>query len=39
MRVLTFGSPLWQPWKAFLSEAEADWIVVQLLRGFPEESK
>ena len=27
------------PWKAFLSEAEADWIVAQLLRGFPEESK
>lgn len=27
------------PWKPFLSEAEADWIVAQLLRGFPEESK
>jgi len=27
------------PWKTFLSEAEADWIVAQLLRGFPEESK
>lgn len=27
------------PWQSFLSEAEADWIVAQLLRGFPEESK
>ena len=27
------------PWKAFLSEAEAEWIVAQLLRGFPEEPK
>ncbi len=27
------------PWQTFLSEAEADWIVTQLLRGFPEESK
>ena len=27
------------PWKTFLSEAEAEWIVAQLLRGFPEESK
>lgn len=27
------------PWKSFLSEAEADWIVAELLRGFPEESK
>jgi len=27
------------PWKPFLSEAEADWIVAQLLRGFPEEPK
>lgn len=27
------------PWQPFLSEAEADWIVAQLLRGFPEESK
>ena len=27
------------PWKAFLNEAEAEWIVAQLLRGFPEESK
>jgi cytochrome c55X len=27
------------PWQPFLSDAEADWIVAQLLRGFPEESK
>ncbi len=27
------------PWQPFMSEAEADWIVAQLLRGFPEESK
>ena len=27
------------PWQTFLSEAEADWIVAQLLRGFPEEPK
>jgi cytochrome c55X len=27
------------PWQPFLSEAEADWIVAQLLGGFPEESK
>lgn len=27
------------PWQTFLSEAETDWIVTQLLRGFPEESK
>lgn len=27
------------PWQRFLSDAEADWIVAQLLRGFPEESK
>ncbi len=27
------------PWQPFLSEAEADWIVAQLLRGFPEESR
>ncbi len=27
------------PWQPFLTEAEADWIVAQLLRGFPEESK
>ena len=27
------------PWQPFMSEAEADWIVAQLLRGFPEEAK
>ena len=27
------------PWKPFMNEAEADWIVAQLLRGFPEEMK
>ena len=27
------------PWKTFLNEAEAEWIVAQLLRGFPEESR
>ena len=27
------------PWQPFMSEAEADWIVAQLLRGFPEEVK
>lgn len=27
------------PWQPFLSEAEADWIVAQLLSGFPEEPK
>lgn len=27
------------PWQPFLSEAETDWIVAQLLRGFPEESR
>lgn len=27
------------PWQTFLSETEADWIVTQLLRGFPEEPK
>lgn len=25
------------PWKTFLTEAEAAWIVAQLLSGFPEE--
>lgn len=30
------GTPM-PPWQAFLSEAEADWIVRQLLAGFPEE--
>ena len=27
------------PWKPFLSEAEADWMVVELRRGFPEDVK
>jgi cytochrome c55X len=27
------------PWQPFMTEAEADWIVAQLLRGFPEEVK
>ncbi len=27
------------PWHPFMTEAEADWIVAQLLRGFPEEAK
>lgn len=38
---ILFGRPgtAMPPWQPFLSEAEADWIVAQLLRGFPEESK
>jgi cytochrome c55X len=28
------GTPM-PPWKQFLSEAEADWIVQKLLDGFP----
>jgi cytochrome c55X len=24
------------PWEKFLSEAEADWIVAQLVKGFPD---
>jgi cytochrome c55X len=27
------------PWKTILSESEAEWIVRQLMRGFPEEGK
>lgn len=30
------GTPM-PPWHRFLSEAEAEWIVQQLLVGFPEE--
>jgi cytochrome c55X len=30
------GTPM-PPWQAFLSEAESDWIVRQLMAGFPEE--
>ncbi|AMN47252.1 hypothetical protein ACG33_09120 [Steroidobacter denitrificans] len=32
------GTPM-PPWNAFLTEAEADWIVRQLMTGFPEESR
>lgn len=28
------GTPM-PPWKQFLTEAEADWIVRQLIKGFP----
>ncbi len=28
------GTPM-PPWKQFLTEAEADWIVRQLMNGFP----
>jgi cytochrome c55X len=30
------GTPM-PPWGAFMNEAEADWIVRQLMQGFPEE--
>jgi cytochrome c55X len=29
------GTPM-PPWKTFLSEAEADWIVNKLMSGFPQ---
>ena len=29
------GTPM-PPWKKFLSESEADWIVEKLMTGFPE---
>ena len=29
------GTPM-PPWKSFLSEAEADWIVNKLMSGFPQ---
>lgn len=29
------GTPM-PPWKRFLSEAEAEWIVARLLEGFPD---
>lgn len=32
------GTPM-PPWEAFLTEAEADWIVRQLMAGFPEENR
>jgi cytochrome c55X len=31
------GTPM-PPWNAFMTEAEADWIVRQLIQGFPEET-
>lgn len=30
------GTPM-PPWQRFLSEEEADWIVANLLKGFPDE--
>ncbi|MBL8258545.1 MAG: c-type cytochrome [Candidatus Competibacteraceae bacterium] len=38
---ILFGRPgtAMPPWQPFMTEAEAEWIVVQLLRGFPEESQ
>lgn len=32
------GTPM-PPWKAMLSEAEADWIAQRLLGGFPREAR
>lgn len=32
------GTPM-PPWNAFMTEAEADWIVRQLIQGFPEETR
>lgn len=32
------GTPM-PPWNAFMSETEADWIVRQLIQGFPEETR
>lgn len=32
------GTPM-PGWRAMLSEADAEWIVAQLLRGFPEEQR
>ena len=32
------GTPM-PPWKAMLSEIEADWIAQRLLAGFPQEQK
>lgn len=29
------GTPM-PPWKQFMSEAEAEWLVQQLLNGFPQ---
>lgn len=30
------GTPM-PPWRSFLTEAEAEWIAVRLLKGFPDE--
>jgi len=32
------GTPM-PPWNAFMTESEADWIVRQLMAGFPEETR
>ena len=32
------GTPM-PPWNAFMTEAEAAWIVQQLMAGFPEETR
>ncbi len=32
------GTPM-PPWNAFMTEAEAGWIVRQLMSGFPEEER
>mgnify|MGYP003497899109 FL=1 len=32
------GTPM-PPWNTFMTEAEADWIVHQLIQGFPEETR
>lgn len=30
------GTPM-PPWNTFLTESEAEWIVAQLMKGFPDE--
>jgi cytochrome c55X len=32
------GTPM-PPWGAFMNESEADWVVRQLMQGFPEETR
>lgn len=32
------GTPM-PPWRGLLGEADANWIAVQLLRGFPDEAR
>lgn len=32
------GTPM-PPWNTFLTETEAEWIVAQLLKGFPDEGR